>query len=479
MRKKQILLFSLLCLAAYGCGSKGSSSMEMPNNSIMNGVTLTNSKQGQAVGLVDVDGDGIADKVVGAPYATTSTKMGAVIVYKGTKTGFSSSPTSVLTGDDNYGTSFIKLEKGSKDASEQFAIASMNGDGADVSLSGSVSIYKAGSNGPQLVAKISGEGPLDKFGLSLAAGDVNGDGYTDIIVGAPFNTNDPSVYQQGAVYVFLGPNFTTKKALYATSSAKGLGWAVAAGDINGDGIADLLISATGSGKVLGFYGSASFAPAMIAPDVTITGSAAGFGKAIAVVGDIDGDTYKDIAIGAPNAVINVANAGLTTANRDTGSVYVIKGGTGSRTVNANNTSADRIAQINGGALFDRFGSSIAAVGDVDGDGKADFAVGAATADVTTAGNDISGKVYLFKGKDINSSTTLANSTAFAGSMKDQAYGTFVTPAGSGKLLIGAPGSNMNTGGVSMMDLSTGMAVPGGSSGGTSGDGGSGCGMPGM
>ncbi len=467
---KSILLALFAGLAAYGCGSSGSSSMEMPGNSnqntqttnVLNGVTLMSSKQGQSVGVADVDGDGIADKLVGAPYAATSSKTGAVVVYKGISGGsFSSTPTSVISGDDNAGFSFVKLGKGANDSSEQFAIGAISGDGDDVSLSGSVSIYKPGSNGPQLVKKIAGEGPMDKFGVSIAAGDLNNDGYTDIVVGAPFNTNDASLYQSGAVYVYFGPDFTTtaRKTLYASSANKGLGWAVATGDISGDGIADILISA--SGKVLGFYGGSAFAPAIGSPDVSISSTATGFGKAIAVIGDVSSDSYGDIAIGAPGSVIN--------NNRDTGSVYVIKGGTGNRTISNADTSADKIVRVDGTALFNRFGSSIVAVGDVDADGKPDFAVGATTTDVNA--NDISGKVYLFKGKDINASTTLANSTSFNGTIKDQAYGTFLASAGNGKLLIGAPTANMNTGGVSMVDLATGTVVADGSSGGATGGGG--------
>lgn len=481
---KSILLALLAGLAAYGCGSSGSSSMEMPGNNnnqnnVLNGVTLMSSKQGQSVGLVDADGDGIADKVVGAPYAVTSVNTGAVLIYKGNSTGgFSSSPSNLLTGDDNLGFSFVKLTKGSSanpDNIEMFAVGAINGSGdgpTDSSLCGTVSVYKAGNNGPQLVTKLSGDGATAKFGLSLAAGDLNGDGYTDIVIGAPFNTNDAALYMQGAAYVYLGPDFSaaTRKTLYASATNKGLGWAVATGDINGDGKADLLIST--SGKVLGFYGGTSFAPVIDSPDVTISSTAAGFGKAIAVIGDINADTCGEIAIGAPGAIIN--------NNRDTGSVYIIKGGTGNRTISNADTSADKIVRIDGNALFDRLGGSIVSLGDVDNpvDGKPDFAVSATTADVNAG--DISGKVYLLKGKDISNTTTLAaNATAFSGSMKDQNYGTFLAPAGNGKLLIGAPTANMNTGSVFMVDLATGQVVAGGSSGGGSGGGLDCISMPGM
>jgi hypothetical protein len=430
------------------------------------------SQQGKSAGLADVDGDGIPDKVVGAPYATTSTNTGAALVYKGDSTGgFSSTPSSLLTGDDVFGASFVKLAKSSNDTAERFAVAALYGDGDDVSLSGSVSIYEGESGGPKLIKKLAGEGPLDRFGFSLAAGDLDGDGYNDLIVGAQYNTPSSLLYQQGAVYVYFGPDFTRIIPLRATSANKGLGWAVAAGDINGDGKADLLISA--SGKVLAYYGGTSFAPVIDAPDVTISSTSAGFGKAVAVIGDINADTYGEIAIGAPGAVITVNSI----ANRDTGSVYIIKGGTGIRTISNADTSVDKIVRIDGNALLDRLGSSIVPVGDVDVDGKADFAVSAPLADVNTS--DTSGKVYLFKGKDINASATLANATAFKGSMIDQSYGTFIAPAGTGRLMIGAPTANMNTGSVFMVDLATGEVVTEGSSGGGTGGGLDCTSMPGM
>jgi len=421
-----------------------------------NRTDLSLSKQGYSVGMVDVDGDGIADKVVGAPYSTNGFGVGSVLIYKGLSTGFSSQPTTLSTGEDNAGFSLVKLDKGSGDTSEKFAVGALNGNGDNVSLSGSVSIYKTGAGGPELIARVSGEEPMDKFGYSLAAGDFNNDGHTDIAVGAPFHTPDPSLYQQGAVYIFLGPDFKTRISMHATSSSKGLGFAVTAGDINDDGISDLLISASGS--VLGFYGAQSFEPSISAPDMKITSSGSGFGKSIAVIGDIDADGFGEIAVGAPNATIN--------GNRDTGSVYLIRGGSDNRTVNADSDLVNRLVRIDGNALFDRFGSSITSVGDVDGDNIADFVVGAITSDVEL--NDLRGKAYLFKGKDISSNTTLAAATVFNGVIKNQRYGFSLVNAGNKKLLIGAPTANMDTGGVSMVDLTTGLTVAEGSSGGSSG-----------
>lgn len=455
-----LLLLATIGFIPYGCGTQGSSSMEenpSTSSSVMKGIALINSKQGQSGGFVDVDGDGIDDKVVGAPYAIKDSNIGVVLVYKGDSAGaYSSAPALILTGDDNFGYSFANIGDVDGDGQSDFAVGAISGDGDsdadgvdDVSISGSVTIFKGGSNG-QVIIKIAGDEAMDKFGASIASGDINGDGDTDLIVGAPFNTPDPTLYQKGAVYIYWGNNtadtdFTSRTKIAATSTNSGFGWAEATGDVNGDGITDLVIGA--SGKVLIYYGANPTFD--ITADVTISNSASGFGKAIAVIGNIDGVAGDEIAIGAPNATVN--------NNRDTGSVYIIQGGT--TTV---------LAQMNGTNLFDRFGSSIASVPDMDdpADGKPELVVGATM--VNADPDYLSGKVYLFKSAS-RSGSSWSPSSGFAGTAKDQSYGSFLAPAGGSKLLIGAPRSNMDTGGVSMVDLATGEIVAGGSSGGGGGD----------
>jgi hypothetical protein len=353
------------------------------------------------------------------------------------------------------------------DGKQDFAVGAIHGDGDDSSLCGTVTIYKGGGNG-QVIKRLSGEWPMDKFGLSVASGDLNNDGNPDIIVGAPFNTNDPAVYQGGAVYAFFGPDFTSRVALYASSATKGLGWAVAAGETNGDGIADLIISATG--KVLVFFGNTSFSPAIHSPDVTITGTAAGFGKALSVIGNIDAVSGDEIAIGAPNAVLTLAGV----SSRDVGSVYLVSAATGTLiNVNAAVPPAGLLTRLDGETLFSRFGASLAAIGDIDSGGKPDLAIGAPMADVDW--NILSGKVYVVKGEDIAAGDPWLHSSVFFGMVKNQSYGASLAeavvsgPSGTNRaLVIGAPRSNRDTGGTAMVDPATGLAVPGGSSGGSSG-----------
>jgi hypothetical protein len=456
------LLFgiSVSCYANDWGGKNGSNS----GNNVLNGASLAGSKQGQSVGFADIDGDGIDDKIVGAPYASSSSNTGALLVYTGyAYGGYSPTPYMILAGDDNYGFSFADLGDVDADGKNDFAVAAIHGNGMDVSLSGSVTVYKGGrpwnyNEGlGKTIAKLAGEGPLDKFGISIAAGDLNGDGLKDLVVGAPFNTNDPALYQGGAVYVYFAPNFTNKAALHASTINKGLGWSSSTGDINGDAIEDLCISA--SGKVICYYGSRSFSPLIDAPEVTIKSSSSGFGKALALTGDLDDDGFGEIVVGAPNAVIN--------GNRDTGSIFIVKGGSGIRAINVDNPSSDLIVRINGNALFDRFGFSIVAVNDNDSSQKTDLAIGAPT---VSDMHMLSGKVYFFKGKDINSITTLLNATVFEGNTVNQGYGTSLSATPDRRLLIGAPRTDMDTGAVYMVDLNTGQPVPGGSSGGSSGSG---------
>jgi hypothetical protein len=452
-----LLFLTTMSLFPNGCAGN-------PSKDDLANMDLSGSKQGQSVAFADVDGDGIQDKLVGAPYAPLAKGMGVVLIYKGSASGFSDVPVSSLSGEDNAGFNVTNLGDVDNDGIADFAVGAIHGNGNDVSLCGSVTVYKGGSNG-RVISKLSGEGPMDRFGYSIASGDVNGDGKRDIAVGAPFNTHDPGLYQSGAVYVFLGPDFVTRISMYASSTNKGLGLAVAMGQVTNDGFADLLFSA--SGKALVYLGSSSFAPSINAPDITIACSASGFAKSLAVIGDVTGDGVSEVAVGAPNAVIN--------NYRDTGSVYIVNGAAkGKVDLDASPPQTSLFARIDGEGLFSRFGFSIAALGDIDADGKPDFAAGAPMADVcTAAGNNIlCGKVYIFRGKDISASISIASATKFEGHVKNQLYGVSLACGPNGLLMIGAPGSNGNTGGADMVDSVTGQPVPGGSSGGTSGSGGS-------
>jgi hypothetical protein len=262
------------------------------------------------------------------------------------------------------------------------------------------------------------------------------------------------------VTVFLSPDFHRRVTLAAATAHKGLGWAVAVGDVTGDGRDDLVLSATG--EVLVFAGGLAFAPNAGAPDAVLKSALGGFGRSLAIAGDLDGDSIQDLLIGAPTSVVG--------GQRDTGSVFVVKGGPGPRTValDASPAPAGLLVRLDGPGLFSRFGTSLAALGDVDGDGTPDFAVGAPMADQNPL--DLAGRVFFFKGKDVSATATLASSTGFQGTARSAGYGASVVKAKGATLLIGAPRAGTDTGSVYVIDLASGAPVSGGATGGTSGGG---------
>ncbi|MGE0388102.1 MAG: hypothetical protein AB7Q97_25535 [Gammaproteobacteria bacterium] len=248
--------------------------------------------------------------------------------------------------------------------------------------------------------RLNGIDAGDAAGWSVSgAGDVNADGYADIVIGADRATNDGAAF--GEAYVVFGrPDRSGAEfdlgsldgsngfRLDGIDGHDGTGWASAgAGDLNGDGYADVAVSArgalAGAGARAGetfavFGGGAGFAPnldlALLdgSDGVRLDGIAAGdrSGTSIASAGDFNGDGYADLAIGAPQA----APGGLLTA----GEAYVVYGAAGGYPPSAflgavNGSNGIRVA---GPAANNRLGFSVGSAGDFNGDGYADVAIGA-------------------------------------------------------------------------------------------------------
>src|SRR5262249_20898853 len=149
---------------------------------------------------------------------------------------------------------------------------------------------------------LSGQAANDQMGTSVAAaGDFNHDGFPDLIVGAP--NNDAGGLDAGRVYVFYGNSGNDGVAdLILTGAAAGdhFGTSVAAaGDVNGDGNDDIIVGASGAGgtgRAYVFFGGPS--PSTV-PGLTLNGAAAGdlFGDRVASAGDFNADGFGDVIVG--------------------------------------------------------------------------------------------------------------------------------------------------------------------------------------
>jgi hypothetical protein len=355
----------------------------------------------------DVDRDGYVDLLVGAYAADRDNNeidnTGAAYLYWGGSSP-STTPALVFWGEVEqsfFGVSVAGVGDVNGDDYPDIAVgayqapvtASCAGGSSTLSAVGRVYVYFGGPRGemdavPDIVltgetTEIPGEptSPCregDEFGLRVAAaGDINGDGYDDTIVGArayDFGA-DPSAGQNaGRAYVFFGGPWVVGVgaeradiALTGLAAGDEFGATVSgAGDTNGDGFADVLVGAplsdsfgADSGAVTWYFGGRS-GVSTISP-ITISGPAAGdnFGAAVASAGDIDGDGFADVVVGA-------FMAGPT----DNGAAVYFKGNT-SPTGSAAATIVGEPEPESG----DQFGVSVAGVGDVDGDGIDDTVAG--------------------------------------------------------------------------------------------------------
>ena len=351
-------------------------------------LTLTGDVEGDQFGPVaaagDVNGDGYADVVVGARGYLTHT--GRAYLYLGSAAGLNPTPALTLTGE-NEGDYFGRAA----------TAGDVNGDGyADVVIAahyypgggqqGKIYLYHGSAAGlsatPALT--ITGEG-TDRFGVSVGtAGDVNGDGYADVVVGAEMYPNGAG---HGRVYVYHGSStgLSATPAFIVTGASHDnrFGTTVStAGDVNGDGYSDIVVGADyytigwqeGRAYVyLGGSGGLDTTPVFVA-----TGEYGidHFGRAVGTAGDVNGDGYADVVIGAPDY----------PANNRVGRVYVYFGGEGGP-----DTTPDFI--VDGQVSGNRFGSPAGTAGDVDGDGFSDLLVGAPPYSSSR------GKAYLYTNGD--------------------------------------------------------------------------------
>ncbi len=388
---------------------------------MLGGPTLNDEDQfGFSVTTIgDLDGDGVPDVAVGAPFDNEAT--GAVhllylnadkSVKQSRRIGFGSTLGPVPALGSFFGTSVASIGDLDGDAIPDLAVGAV-GDPTGGSFRGATYIVFLNRDGTARettrIAHESSGGPtlanVDLFGSSVSPiGDLDGDGIIDLAVGAvgdDTGVTEPGGDLRGAIYVLsMNRDGTAKSTAKIADSTGGgpklqdldrFGRSIASiGDIDGDGIEDMAVGAYGDDSERPERGAAYVVfmksdgtakhtrkLASGAPGMPPLEDDTRFGLSLAPAGDLDGNGVTDLLAGSPG---------------DAGSraVYVLLLGE-----DGTLHSHKRIGNESGGgpALLDGddFGSSVTAIGDLNGDGTIELAVGAAVDDT---GGDNRGAVHI-------------------------------------------------------------------------------------
>ena len=422
------------------------STLDGSNGFILNGIDETDLSGFSVSSAGDVNGDGYDDLIIGAYLADPNADSNAgetYIVYGGASPPGTGGRFNLSTLDGSNGFILTGIDANDQSGRSVSSAGDVNGDGYDDLIiganggdpNGEIYVIYGGANAPGRDGVLdlsdldgtngfilTGIDANDFSGRSVSsAGDVNGDGYDDLIIGA--NRADPNGDgEAGETYIVYGgasaPGTGGRFNLSTLDGSNGFilngidaydrsGTSVSsAGDVNGDGYDDLIIGAYGADGFVGetyiVYGGANAPGTGGVLDLgalngtngfTLTGIDAGdrSGSSVSSAGDVNGDGYDDLIIGARNADPN--------GNSNAGETYIVYGGASAPGTGGvldlsdlDGTNGFILTGIDGG---DRSGRSVSSAGDVNGDGYDDLIIGANGADPN--GRSSLGETYVVYG----------------------------------------------------------------------------------